>query len=269
MPHSKQRYTGCVKSPDIAIQIVNYKTKAFLEPLLESVAKDVAGSSLAVEINILDNASGDDLTEIGKRWQKHNVHIYTSDKNRGFGGGHNLLANKTKAHYLLLLNPDLIFIEPQTVQRLLDTHQQSNADVVGPRLLTPKKRTAAQLAALSQSQLKQQPWDHGTYNIFTRYRSKHTLTEVAWVSGAVFLIERDTFENVGGFDEKFFLYYEEIDLCHRLQGQGKRTVYDPTIQVLHYSGGATGRGIAYGKHSTKSFLRFHAKRLKSNLKSSL
>lgn len=249
-----------MKSPDVAIQIVNYKTKAFLDPLLDSITKDIANSKISFEINILDNASGDDLTKIGERWQNRHVHVYTSETNGGFGAGHNILANKTTARYLLILNPDILLMEPRTIERLMSTLTETGAAVVGPRLLMPRLQTLKPLPRYAASDLKQQHWDHGTYKMLARYQAKQRITPVAWVSGAVFLIRRDLFEAVGGFDERYFLYYEELDLCRKLHMQGQRIIYDPGVQVLHY-GSASTRGNGKYRHSVKSFFRFHMSRL--------
>ncbi len=246
-----------MQMPDLAIQIVNYRTKRFLEPLLVSITNDLAGSKLQVEINILDNASGDDLDDIAKRWKPHNVHTYRSDINGGFGAGHNVLAQKTQARYTLILNPDLLLIEANTIERLIDSLEQTRAAVMGPRLLTPRERRDTALEGLSLAQLKQQPWDHSRSYIGP-YRVDNDLTEVAWVSGAVFLIKRQEFTKMGGFDEKFFLYYEEVDLCRRLRKQGRHILYDPRVQVLHYGSAVAKKG----RHVMKSFLYFQRKRFK-------
>lgn len=170
---------------DIAVQIVNYKTKLFLNPLIQSIYKNT-DPGLKIEINILDNKSGDDLKDIKLKWQAKNVNIYYSDKNAGFGAGHNLLASKTKAKHILILNPDLILIEKNTIERLEETAKQTNAIVVGPRLLTPKSRTDMTLDNLLFNDLKQQRWDHLTRS-FGLYRRHKKLLEVAWGFGGCIL----------------------------------------------------------------------------------
>jgi N-acetylglucosaminyl-diphospho-decaprenol L-rhamnosyltransferase len=241
-----------MKQLDVAIQIVNYKTRDFLEPLIESVFRDTASSDLKIEINVLDNASGDDLSDIARRWRGKNLHIYATDTNNGFGAGHNLLAGKTRARYLLILNPDLLIIEPRTVERLIARLEKSGAAVVGPRLLTPRARQARELGDLTAGDLKQQPWDHCKRYIGP-YQRHDKPVEVAWVSGAVFLIGREQFEAAGGFDEAFFLYYEELDLCRRLRRRGLRVVYDPEVQVLHYGNAVANK---FSRYLVKSFLLF-------------
>lgn len=253
-----------MKSPDLAIQIVNYKSKAFLDPLLTSIINDISTLDCAIEINILDNASGDDLSDIGAKWKKHNVHVYTSKTNGGFGAGHNLLAHKTAAPYLLILNPDILLIESHTIQRLLKSLEQHNATAVGPRLQNPKTRSYTLGQPLASRQLKQQIWDYGTFTVFWRYKTLHAPQEVEWVSGGVTLINRGAFDAIGGFDERYFLYYEDLDLCDRLHRSGGRIVYDPTIQVLHY-GSASTKGNGKYRHLMRSFLQYQRNRRKQRL----
>lgn len=241
---------------DVAIQIVNYKTKAFLEPLVASIVKDIEHSGLAVDINILDNASGDNLEQLGQKWRNQRVHIYTSAHNGGFGAGHNTLARKTKAPYLLILNPDMLFFEPHTIERLLETSTRTGAAVVGPRLLTPKSRVHTKLGEVSADQLKQQPWDHGKRGIW-RYHLDNQELEVVWVSGAAFLIRHDVFKAVGGFDDKFFLYFEEVDLCYRLRRLGEHVIYNPKIQLIHYGNAVARKRSSY---TVRSFIRLQLKR---------
>jgi len=244
--------------PDIAVQIVNYKTKQFIGPLIASIVKDIRGSKLKIEINILDNASGDNLKDIAETRSNQGVRLYQSITNGGFGAGQNILASKTKAKYLLLLNPDLLFIEEHTIERLLRTLEKTQASVVGPRLLTPLSHQSTPLTNPSLSQLKQQPWDHGKGSLVA-YRIESKLAQADWVSGAVFLVNAEDFLNAGGFDERFFLYYEEVDLCLALRKKHKLIIYDPTIQVLHYGGVvATKRSL----YALKSYIYFQLKKVR-------
>jgi GT2 family glycosyltransferase len=248
-----------MQSPDLAIQIVNYQSKAFLEPLLSSIIADISALDCVVEINILDNASGDDLSDIGAVWEKHNVHIYTSETNGGFGAGHNLLARETKAPYLLILNPDTLLIEPNTIQRLLASINETKAVTVGPQLLTPKSRQHKPGQQLKPAQLKQQLWDYGKYKMLWRYKVLHERQEVEWVSGGVMLLDHAAFTKINGFDEQYFLYYEDIDLCERLHKKGGVIMYDPQIRVLHYGSASTKNNGKY-RNLLGSFFQYHGNR---------
>ena len=183
---------------------------------------------MAFEINLLDNASGEDLDDLAARVP--NCRAFTAPTNLGFGGGHNFLARKTEAQYLLILNPDVEFLFPDTVRRLLlPVASVDRVKAAGPKLLTAEGQA--------------QPYDHGRLHglraeIALRgghsyWRHTGTRQEVAWVSGAAMLVERAAFVPLGGFDEKLFLYKEDEDLCLRLREGGWQVIYEPGAAIRH------------------------------------
>lgn len=237
---------------DIRIQIVNYKTKAYLVTCLRSVFEDLKESDLKFSVAILDNDSGDDFSDMPRLFPGKSIEIKKNSKNVGFGAGHNILAKEAKARTLLLLNPDVKIIESRTIERLLDTMDSLECEVIGPRLVTAQGAT--------------QHWDHGElYGFRARWaavfgrnfwRERREVGSVAWVSGAVFLMKKDSFDRLGGFDEKFFLYTEELDLCLRLRMARGRVIYDPAITVLHH-GGVVAKKSDYQRASNRYFLEKH------------
>ncbi len=240
---------------DLAIQIVNYKTKKYLTDCLRSVFEDLRDAEFSYQVNVLDNASGDDLSDLEIEYSGR-VHFFRGDKNVGFGAGHNLLARKTQAKYLLLLNPDIKIIEPDTVGRLLKGIKKFDAQVIGPRLITAKGKV--------------QWWDHGELHGFLAqialngggswWKPRRKPVEVAWVSGAVFLIEKNWFDRINGFDENFFLHIEEEDLSWRLREQGGRIIYEPTITVFHHGGASGGDRGYYRRVSGDYYIDKHLRK---------
>jgi len=242
--------------PDIRIQIVNYKTKAFLVDCLRTLFRSLEATPLRYTVAILDNASGDDLTDLAHLFPEHALEIHQGLNNIGFGAGHNFLARQGEATYLFLVNPDTQFLQPQTPQRLLQRALETGVQVIGPRLSTSAGRT--------------QKWDHSELegwrarialasgNSYWREHSRPV--SAAWVSGAAFMIERSWFERLGGFDEQFFLYKEEEELCWRLRTLGGKVLYDPTLSVMHHCG-VVARRSEHLRQSTDYFLQkhFHAR----------
>ena len=213
----------------VAVQIVNYRTRVYLERCLPTVVADLKRGALTYEINLLDNDSGERLDDLTEHFP--NCRAFAAPRNLGFGAGHNLLAGETTASYLWILNPDVELVSPDTVGRLLGLLTGSDAaKAAGPKLLT-----AAGAA---------QPYDHGRLEglraqIALRgghsyWRQTDTRRKVAWVSGAALLIERAAFAAVGGFDENLFLYKEEEDLCLRLRAVGGEVIYEPGVCVRHH-----------------------------------
>ncbi len=214
----------------LAVQIVNYRTKRYLERCLATVVPDLERSGLSYEVNLLENCSGESLVDLAAGLER--CRAFTAPRNLGFGAGHNVLASKTAAAHLLILNPDVELMTPETAVRLLRTIEcRHSVKAVGPKLLSADGRA--------------QPYDHGRLRglraeIALRgghsyWRETDIRQEVAWISGAALLIERGAFTALGGFDEKLFLYKEDEDLCLRLRAAGGEVIYDPAVAMRHQS----------------------------------
>lgn len=236
---------------DLRIQVINYRTKQYLIGCLASVIDDLRSSPVTFKIAVMDNASGDDLSDIKSLFPDAPISIFENQKNVGFGAGHNLLEKKADAgaRYLLILNPDIKIQEKSTLTRLLKRADELPADVIGPRLITATHEA--------------QRWDHAElYGLLAQialsaggshWKNRRTLSEVAWISGAFFIVRKDFFDKIGGFDENFFLYKEEEDLCLRIRKTAGHVWYDPTVTVLHY-GSVVAKKSEYLQKSTAYFL---------------
>jgi N-acetylglucosaminyl-diphospho-decaprenol L-rhamnosyltransferase len=231
---------------DVAVQVVNYRTRRQLEACLPTVLADVAG--LSCRVFVLDNASGDDLSALAAAHPA--VEFVAGDRNLGFGAGHNALAERHDARALLILNPDTALVEPHTVERLLGA-LGGGVVAVGPQLVSATGEV--------------DPRDHGELHGFrarvalaagdSHYRRRSEPADVAWVSGAACLVDRAAFEAVGGFDPEFFLYKEEEDLFVRMRSRGGRVLYLPTVRVRHDGGVVASRD----EHMPSSVARFATK----------
>jgi N-acetylglucosaminyl-diphospho-decaprenol L-rhamnosyltransferase len=235
---------------DVAIQVVNYRTRRHLEACLPTVLADAPEARVLV----LDNASGDDLSELAERHPA--VEFVLGERNLGYGAGHNLLAARHDAAALFLLNPDTRFVEPRTVERLVAA-LGGDVVAVGPQLLTTTGDW--------------NPRDHGELHGFrarvaqaagtSHYRRRDAPADAAWVSGAACLVTRSAFDAAGGFDEGFFLYKEEEDLFLRMRQAGGRVVYVPSVRVRHDEGVVASRE----EHMPASAARFADKHIPSRL----
>lgn len=212
----------------LAVQVVNFRTRRYLERCVETVVADLRASGLDHEINLLDNASGEDLSEVAERFA--GARAFSAPSNLGFGGGHNLLAAETESPYLLILNPDVEITAAGTIARLLGVVAgDPRVAVAGPKLL--------------MADGSPQPYDHGRLHGaraaiaikggHSYWRATDIRQEVAWVSGAAMLVDRAAFRAIGGFDEKLFLYKEDEDLCLRLRATGASVIYEPAVTVRH------------------------------------
>jgi hypothetical protein len=242
-----------VAPPTLAVQIVNYRTRAYLERCLTSVRADLTASGIAHEIRLLDNDSGEALDDLAARFE--NVMASSAPRNLGFGGGHNLLARATAAPYLWILNPDIQMVEPDTARRLLTAIEaDAGVQAIGPRLVGVDGAP--------------EPYDHGRLSgprarVALRgghsyWRATLRRRRVAWVNGAALLIERATFAALGGFDEKLFLYKEEEDLCLRLRAAGGEVLYDPSVSVRHVGSVVAERPVSLAE-SERYYIAKHCR----------
>jgi N-acetylglucosaminyl-diphospho-decaprenol L-rhamnosyltransferase len=230
---------------DLSIQIINYNTKQYLKDLLLDLQRDLAKSSLKYKVAVLDNNSKDNLGDLESQFRI--VSFYRSRKNLGYGGGQNYLAKKIPAKYRLFLNPDIRLIEPNTVERLLESLKDST--IVGPCLINRSGKV--------------QLWDHGEIrfdrlSMYYSWKKRDRVTTVAWVAGTFLLIKDPTFQKLGGFDENFFLYKEDDDLCLRVRELGEKVTYQPSIKVKHFGSVVAGRKH-YIRPSIDYFLDKHYK----------
>jgi N-acetylglucosaminyl-diphospho-decaprenol L-rhamnosyltransferase len=240
---------------DLIVQIVNFRSRESLGDLLVSLLPDLEASGLSFEIVVADNNSGDDLSGLAGQYADKPISLFQTGHNGGFGFGHNFLFSRAKpAKALLLLNPDCKIIEPLTIRRLWDVLWSVDCAAVGPLLV---KNDGPQA------------WDHGELTGWkariagraggSYWCLRNTAGKVAWVSGAVFLIKRQAFEEIGGFDENFFLFKEEEDLCLRLREAGWNIWYEPSVTVFHAGSGSGAAKDKYMSDSVNYFTRKHTK----------
>jgi GT2 family glycosyltransferase len=244
---------GMSDGTTLAIQVVNYQTRRYLERCVETVVSDLAGSRLGYEINLLDNASGEDLADLAARFD--GARAFTAEENRGFGAGHNLLAGKTEAPYLLILNPDVELPAAGGCERLLKVIRGGDrVKAVGAKLVFPDGRA--------------QPYDHGRLHGLRAavalkgghayWRETDVRQEVAWVNGAAMMVEKAAFDALGGFDEQLFLYKEDEDLCLRLREAGGRVVYEPAVRICHRESVVADRQPELARASSYYFAKHFA-----------
>lgn len=232
---------------DLSVQIINYDTKPDLVCCLHDLEKDLEGSDLKWQAFILQNGQINNLSDIEEQYTgNQNFKFVELPENLGFAKGHNYLAGLQRSKHLLILNPDIIFLEEDTVKGLLDSLIITGAGIIGPTLKTQSGNFQA--------------WDHGEFFLgspaLSFYRRLTTLNQVGWVSGACMLMPRCVFDDLGGFDEGFFLYQEDDDICYRAAKEGYQVFYNPLIQLQHNTKSQTHKG-EYMRRSVDYFLNKH------------
>jgi GT2 family glycosyltransferase len=220
----------------------------YLFHCLNSIQK--SNGSVTWEIIVVDNNSTEgNLDELKARFS--DVYFIELDENVGFGKANNIGVEKSSGDYILILNPDTV-LEENTLQIMYD-YMESNKDagIAGCKVLNSDG--SFQLACRRGFPT---PWVSFTklfglqklfpkVKIFARYnqtyKSINETYEIDSVIGAFMFIRRSVWDEVGGFDEAFFMYGEDIDLCYRVKKKGHKVMYVHTTSIIHYKGISTKR----------------------------
>ena len=247
----------------VSAVVVSYNSADYLADCVRSLR-----SEGVADVVVVDNASSDGSMEV-VRTADAAVRLIATGANLGFGSGANRGVAATTGDYVLILNPDTV-VEPGTVKALSEAlDRDPGLAVVGPRIenldgsLYPSVRRFPDLTVAVGHAFLGLVWPANPYT--RRYRMldwdhERAAAEVDWVGGACFLARRSAFDVVAGFDEAYFMYVEDVDLCWRLGRAGWRIGYEPGGRVVHALGGSS-RLVPYRMivEHHRSLLRFVSK----------
>ncbi len=225
-----------MKSINLSILIVNYKTKDITRQCLESVL--ASKTHYTFEIILVDNQSADGSVEaLTKKFPK--ITIVASHENGGFAKANNLAAKKAIGEYVWLLNSDTI-IAPDTIEKLLDAAYKKHSYVASCKLLNQDGTIQPQggaLPSLGRIALWMLNLDRfaATKDIYQNYRIepfKHD-HEPEWLGGTALLVRRDLYQSLAGLDEHFFMYGEDVEFCLRVKAGHFPIHYFAAPTVVH------------------------------------
>ncbi len=240
--------------PSLSVIIVTYNSARTIGACLRSL---VAGMPTAeeTEIVVIDNCSRDGSAEVVHR-DFPSIRVITSDSNTGFAAAANRAAHTATSAYLLFLNPDTI-VQPEFFSRLNDTLAADRSIVLaGCRLTTddgrpqPSAWRLPNLATLAAESFL----PHALSTARTR-RDRAGLLRGGFVSGGGLVIQSSLFRELGGFDERFFMYYEDADLCRRAGAKGYLPIFLGALRIVHH-----GRG-SYGEKAGDFFVHYYRSKL--------
>ncbi|MBC7933748.1 MAG: glycosyltransferase family 2 protein [Rhizobacter sp.] len=249
MNNHQQNNTG--KLPEVAVVILNWNGKKFLEQFLPSVT----GSSYANKrIIVADNASADDSVPF-VRANYPQVEILQNNNNDGFAKGYNVALKQVRSDYYVLLNSDVEvtqgWIEP--VIDLMESDQ--SIAVCQPKLLAFDNKTQFEYAGASGGWIDNLGYPFARGRVFENCEKDkgqyNEAQECFWASGAALFIKAKVYHDLGGLDEYFFAHQEEIDLCWRIKLSGYKIYVQPASVVYHVGGGTLPKG-----NSRKTYLNF-------------
>jgi GT2 family glycosyltransferase len=255
---------GSTDDPDLSVVIVNYNGRPFLKECLDSLHDAFNGYSW--EVIVVDNASADGSREYLR--SRRDIRLIESEANTGFTGGNNIGVGSARGKFALLLNSDTVCLTP--LDPLLACLDDDRVGVAGCALSYADDRVQLSVG-----------YDHTPLRVvlswlglgslgfrlraFCRlemdpgyYRYQHR--SIDWVSGACLLTRTELWRRIGGLDEMFFMYCEDVDYCRRVRAEGYEVMYTPAARIRHYeaAGKAWVGGVAL-KRTARSYLLFMRK----------
>lgn len=261
---------------DVSIIIVNYNVKFFLEQCIRSVLK--ARQNLDVEIIVIDNHSVDGSAQYIKE-KFSEVVLIENEENVGFSKANNQGIKIAKGKYVLLLNPDTVIQEDTLIKcfRFMEEHVDAGAvgvkmvDGKGEFLPESKRGLPTPMVAFYRifglSRLFPKSKTFGKYHL--SYLDNNQIHVVDVLSGAFMFIRKEVIDKIGGLDEDYFMYGEDIDLSYRIIQAGYKNYYYPETSIIHYKGESTKKSsinyvitfykamvIFADKHFSHSYAKF-------------
>lgn len=229
-----------VFSMELSIVIVNYNTKVLAEQTIGSILKST--TSFDYEIIVIDNSSDENERYVTSN---QNIRFYRIE-NKGFGNACNIGSNLAYGKYLLFLNSDTIVYD-QTLQKCIDYFEQHvNVGVLGCKIVLENGSLDHGCKRGFPTPLNSVFYFLGLDRVFPKnelfgayrlnYLNENEIHNVESVSGAFLIISRLLFLDIKGFDEDFFMYGEDLDLCYRVKSKGLDIVYYADAEIMHLKG---------------------------------
>ena len=239
------------KEIDLSIIIISYNTEKLTLSCIKSVQK-FSPKKYSYEIVVVDNDSKDQTVEKINNLKINNLTLIQSKTNLGFSGGNRLAIEKTNSKYVLLLNSDTKITQPvfDEMVEYMESNQLIGISSCGLKNSDGSNQVSGGYfpnifrVFLWMTAIQRLPFMD---NIFKPFHPKYAFDSdrnVDWVTGAFFLIRRETIEKIGNFDKDYFMYTEEVDFCFRAKKAGYEVKILPSINIIHYGGASSTQEFA-------------------------
>jgi GT2 family glycosyltransferase len=234
--------------PDLSVIIVSYNTCQLLDECLASLL-EADQPHAGTEIVVVDNASSDG-SQAMVREKYPQVRLLVAEENKGFSAANNMGAAVTQGSNLLLLNSDTRLSRQALVQPLQYLQDHPEVGAITVRLVYPNGQrdpdnhrgfptpwnALCHFSGLSRL-FPHKPRFNGYFHSYADFNHTHAVEVIA---GSFMMMPRDLVDQLGGWDETYFFYGEDIDLCYRIHDAGYEIIYYPHVEVLHYKGASSG-----------------------------
>lgn len=218
---------------ELSVIIVNYNGAKYFKGCLDSLYQNLAG--ISAEIIVLDNNSADDSREFVKT-NFPEVKLIESKINHGFGKGNNEAVKQAKGKYLLLINNDTIVLD-QLLPVLNHLKSDEKIGVVGINMLNGNKEylpAAGNFPTVSNMFLMKKLLQISEE--FIQGKFAESAYEVDWLGGSFLLLPKSIYNQIGGFDEDYFMYVEDVDFSKKIANIGYKRVFLPNYSYIHFIG---------------------------------
>lgn len=243
----------------ISLSTEKYHTKNILQVTLKSMVS--AMSKISTELILVDNSTIDDGTfEMAKRYFP-NVNYLKRDKVYGFGDNNNFGLKKAKGKYILFLNNDMKIIDDNVyIEMIKWMDNNPKVGVSSSALINQNERTLQASGGSFPSLFRVFAWmtflNNSYHPDLNYYDKKHSQD---WVTGAFYLVKKSILDKIGGFDEDFEAYVEEVDLSYRIKKIGFEIMYLPQWRIIHYGSQSYGseNSLIFELKNLKLFYKKH------------
>lgn len=250
----------------LEIIIVSYNSLRWLKKTLDSLDRFyLPHSKYNIIITVVDNASTDDtINFLENEYRK--INLIKSEKNLGFSAGNNLALKKSNADYIMLLNSDMEFTEKsKNIDKLIE-YLESNRNIamITPKLLLSNSKLDMACHRGEPGLIDAFFYFAGFEKLFPKvkfftkyhmlYKDFSTIHEVDAMTGACMVMKNETLKKIGYFDERFFMYSEDMDLCRRFRDKGYGIIFYPEIEIIHHK---YKSGLSSSDENTKKKISNH------------
>ena len=258
---------------DLSIITISWNVAVLLAQCLDSILTgpvsvgDVHSDKPCVEIIVVDSASSDDSVAM-LREKYPQVTLRAESENVGFTRGNNIGLATAQGRYVMLLNPDTKVLDDALAQMVAYLDANPEVGIVGPHTLNADGATQSTRRRFPTVALAffESTWLQGLApkamldRFYVANAADDAVIDVDWVQGSALMARREVYEQIGGLDEGYIMFSEEMDWCKRAKDAGWRVVYLGTAQIIHYSGKSTEQVVARKHiHFQESKLRYFRK----------
>lgn len=250
---------------DLAIIIVSHQMRGLVKNCLKSIYQNIASANFSQQIIVVDNFGQDKLKQLLQEKFPSVKYLYTD--NKGYSQAINLGLKNCPARYYLVCNPDIMIPGPHSLNKLYHfIEANSQAGLVAPKLVNPDgtvQLTARKFPSLwqplfSRTVLGRTKFGKKKLREFLMFNQDHKqVKNVDWILGAFMLLRQEALRAVNYFDERYFLYFEDTDLCRQLHLHRWQVIYYPEVEIIHYHGRSSADVFGLKAILTNPITRIH------------